>query len=111
MVEHFAVERQLQVQFTVREGKALANHRAGLFSADRHRGVLNLADSHGDGGALVLLVVFIVANEGQEIVDNTDRAFRFFSTILQDDRCWSCGRKLEGESVSRGAQLLQQTLL
>ena len=42
VVEHLAVERQLQVQFAVGEGEAFADHRARLFGADRQRSVLHL---------------------------------------------------------------------
>lgn len=169
MVEHFAVERQLEVQFTAGEGEALADHRARLSGADGYRSVLDLllydrillsllhhfnpflllilksrlvisllllffcfgvgiwrrerggggatcaclhlADGHGDGRALVLLVVLVVANEDQEVVDNSDGAFRIIGAILEDDGCRSCRRKLEGERVGRGAQFLDQTLL
>jgi len=42
VVEHFPVERQLHIQFAAGEGEALADHRARLFGADRHRSELNL---------------------------------------------------------------------
>ena len=42
VVEHLAVQRQLQIQFAAGEGEALRHHRARLLRAGRQRGVLHL---------------------------------------------------------------------
>lgn len=58
-------------------------------------------------------IVFILANEGQEIVFNTDRGCGIASStaFLQNDGSRSRCRERERESVSVRSQFLQQTVL
>ena len=76
--------------------------------------VSHLADGHGDGGTLVSFVVFIVADEEEQIVDDADRRGLGSGrsvAVLDDDRRRRRRRQLEAERRCSRSQFLHQTHL